>query len=75
MNTIGIVVIGRNLGALLDASLSAATKQAAPVVYVDSGSTDDSIRRAQAQNIDVVALDALQPYTAARARNAGAFAL
>ncbi len=70
--SVGIVVIGRNLGALLDETLFAAQQQSAPVVYVDSGSTDDSIRRAHSQNIAVVALDASRPFTAARARNAGA---
>jgi len=69
---VGIVLIGRNLGALLDETLEAALKQNAPVVYVDSGSTDSSIKRARAHNVAVIALDAAQPYTAARARNAGA---
>jgi GT2 family glycosyltransferase len=71
-NSVGIVVIGRNLGARLQETLRAALKQNAPVVYVDSGSTDDSVARAHAQNVAVVALAASQPFTAARARNAGA---
>ena len=69
---VGIVLIGRNLGALLDETLDAALNQNAPVVYVDSGSTDSSIKRARARNVQVIALDTAKPYTAARARNAGA---
>lgn len=72
MNSVGIVLIGQNPGARLDRALDAALKQTARVVYVDSGSTDGSIGRAEAHGAAVVALDASQPYTAARARNAGA---
>jgi hypothetical protein len=45
------------------------------VVYVDSGSTDGSPARAAAAGAQVVALDMAQPFTAARARNAGLAAL
>jgi len=41
------------------------------VVYVDSGSTDDSIAIAKALGEVVVELDLSAPFTAARARNAG----
>ena len=41
------------------------------VVYVDSGSTDDSIAIAQACRATVVELDLHRPFTAARARNEG----
>lgn len=41
------------------------------VVYVDSGSTDDSVQQAEQRGVHVVALDLSQPFTAARARNAG----
>ena len=68
----GIVVIGRNPGAMLAESLRAASQQSAHVVYVDSGSTDESVHVAHSQNIAVIVLDTSQPYTAARARNAGA---
>jgi GT2 family glycosyltransferase len=69
---VGIVIIGRNLGAQLSETLDAARRVGAPHVYVDSGSTDASILRAREKNIPVVELDDSQPYTAARARNAGA---
>jgi GT2 family glycosyltransferase len=45
------------------------------VIYVDSGSTDGSQAAAQAAGAEVVALDMAQPFTAARARNAGFQAL
>lgn len=69
---VGIVAIGRNLGARLNETLDAALRQAAPVVYVDSGSTDASLEIARQKNVLVVVLDASLPHTAARARNAGA---
>lgn len=40
-------------------------------VYVDSGSTDGSVSAARAMGVEVVELDVTQPFTAARARNAG----
>ncbi|MEY2855017.1 MAG: hypothetical protein RL030_2149 [Pseudomonadota bacterium] len=43
--------------------------------YVDSGSTDGSVREARSRGVEVVNLDLSIPFTAARARNAGAFAL
>jgi GT2 family glycosyltransferase len=49
-------------------------RRAAPsalVVYVDSGSTDASVTLAKHIGCDVVELDMRQPFTAARARNAG----
>jgi GT2 family glycosyltransferase len=42
------------------------------VVYVDSGSTDGSLELGAQLGARVVALDLTQPFTAARARNAGA---
>lgn len=68
---IAAVVIGRNEGARLIACLDALQGQVARVIYVDSGSTDGSQDAARARGADVVALDMDQPFTAARARNAG----
>jgi len=68
--TIAAVVIGRNEGARLIACLDA-LEGVSPVVYVDSGSTDGSVAAAQARGAQVVSLDMSQPFTAARARNAG----
>lgn len=69
---VGIVVIGRNEGVRLTAALDAALAEATQVVYVDSGSRDGSAARARAHGVPVIGLDATMPFTAARARNAGA---
>ena len=42
-----------------------------PVVYVDSGSSDDSVQRARDLGADVEVLDMTVPFSAARARNEG----
>lgn len=65
------VVIGRNEGARLIACLESLQGQVRQVVYVDSGSTDGSAKAAEALGARVVQLDMTQPFTAARARNAG----
>jgi GT2 family glycosyltransferase len=65
------VIIGRNEGARLVACLASVAPQVRRMVYVDSGSTDGSVAAAQAAGAQVVALDMGQPFTAARARNAG----
>ena len=75
MSGIAAVVIGRNEGARLDACLASIPAGVAPVIYVVSGSTDGSQERARAAGAQVVALDLSQPFTAARARNAGVAAL
>ena len=68
---IAAVVIGRNEGARLIRGLEALSDHVARIVYVDSGSTDGSVAAAEARGAEVVALDMAQPFTAARARNAG----
>ncbi|MCQ0092933.1 glycosyltransferase family 2 protein [Roseovarius sp. M141] len=65
------VVIGRNEGARLIACLASLQGQVQRIIYVDSGSTDGSAAAARQAGADVVALDMGQPFTAARARNAG----
>jgi GT2 family glycosyltransferase len=69
---IGVVVIGRNEGDRLKRCLRSAIAQLDVVVYVDSGSTDGSPEWAARQGVQVVDLDLSSPFTAARARNAGA---
>lgn len=71
MTVIDAVVIGRNEGPRLIACLASLTGSVRRVVYVDSGSTDGSATAAAALGAEVVALDMRQPFTAARARNAG----
>lgn len=68
---IGIVAIGRNEGERLRRSLRSLKAWSASTVYVDSGSTDDSVAFARAQGATVVQLDTSIPFTAGRARNAG----
>lgn len=72
---VAAVVIGRNEGARLVACLASLREAAMDIVYVDSGSTDGSIAAARATGARVVELDLAQPFTAARARNAGLAAL
>ena len=67
----GVVVIGRNEGERLRRCLDSVLGSAAAIVYVDSGSTDGSVAMARGRGVAVVGLDMNQPFTAARARNAG----
>jgi GT2 family glycosyltransferase len=68
---VGVIAIGRNEGSRLMACLRSVINQAALVVYVDSGSTDNSVDSAALVGAEVVALDLSTPFTAARARNEG----
>lgn len=72
---IGAVVIGRNEGERLKQCLNSLVNELDYIVYVDSGSTDESVALAQSLGVIVVSLDMTQPFTAARARNAGLAAL
>lgn len=69
--TIGAVIIGRNEGERLRACLASVLPVTPAVVYVDSGSTDESVAVAQSMGADVLSLDMGVPFTAARARNEG----
>ncbi len=66
----GVVAIGRNEGERLKQCLRSAP-MADVTVYVDSGSTDGSVKWAKELGATVVELDMTRPFTAARARNAG----
>ena len=68
---IGIVIIGRNEGDRFRRCLESVKGRCDAMVYVDSGSTDGSVEFARSQGADVLELDRDQPFTAARARNAG----
>lgn len=72
---LGLVLIGRNEGERFLRCLASIARDpaaaGAPVVYVDSGSTDGSVAAARAAGVAVVELDMARPFTAARARNAG----
>lgn len=71
MEKFGVVVIGRNEGDRLRVCLQSVLGKTANVVYVDSGSTDDSVSMARGLGATVVELDMSIPFTAARARNEG----
>ena len=75
MTPVDVVLIGRNEGARLVAALASVQGQARQVVYVDSGSTDESLTEARRADAKIVELDMTKPFTAARARNAGFDAL
>jgi GT2 family glycosyltransferase len=72
--SIGFVVIGRNEGPRLVDCLRSIAHYAPAIVYVDSASTDQSVKEALAKNVHVLELDMTIKFTAARARNEG-FAL
>jgi glycosyltransferase involved in cell wall biosynthesis len=69
--SLGVVAIGRNEGERLKRCLDSVGELSRNVVYVDSGSTDESIMVGQQLTAAVVELDLESPFTAARARNAG----
>lgn len=69
---VAVVAIGRNEGERLRRCLESVIGRVALVVYVDSGSTDGSVAMSKALGAELVALDMSTPFTAARARNAGA---
>ena len=68
---LGVVVIGRNEGERLRRCLQSVCGVAQSVVYVDSGSSDDSVAMSRGFGVAVVDLDMRTPFTAARARNEG----
>ncbi len=71
INTLGAVVIGRNEGERLRRCLQSLITEIKHIVYVDSGSTDNSVAIANELGVAVVPLDLATPFTAARARNTG----
>jgi hypothetical protein len=71
-DAVGVVVIGRNEGERLKRCLRSLLDQGAgPIVYVDSGSSDDSVAFSRSLGVIVVNLDTSIPFTMARGRNAG----
>ncbi|MCA3004292.1 MAG: glycosyltransferase family 2 protein [Planctomycetaceae bacterium] len=65
------VAIGRNEGERLHRCLRSLLAQGLTVIYVDSGSTDNSVAFARSLDVHVVELDRSKPFSAARARNEG----
>ena len=71
MDSVGIVIIGRNEGERLRACFESISGLEVSTVYVDSGSSDDSVAIASHYASHVVELDGSKPFSAARARNEG----
>ncbi len=69
---IGAVIIGRNEGLRLINCIESLKSHIQHIVYVDSGSTDNSVQEAINRGVNCVSLDLNRPFTAARARNEGA---
>lgn len=69
---VGIVVIGRNEGHRLVTCLDSLLNCVECIIYVDSGSSDNSLQEAEERGIECLSLDMNIPFTAARARNEGA---
>jgi GT2 family glycosyltransferase len=72
LTDVAVIAIGRNEGERLRRCLQSVAGRVAVVVYVDSGSTDASVALSRSLGAELVCLDMSTPFTAARARNAGA---
>ena len=70
VSDVSIIAIGRNEGDRLKACLRSLPADAARI-YVDSGSTDDSVAFARGAGVEVVTLPPASVFTAALARNTG----
>jgi GT2 family glycosyltransferase len=70
-NQVGVVIIGRNEGCRLVKCFDSIQNKVKEIVYVDSGSTDDSVAASIGRGIHTIELDMAIPFTAARARNEG----
>lgn len=68
---LGAVVIGRNEGYRLKKCLESLRKTVRYIIYVDSGSSDNSVEIAKDLDVLVHQLDPRYPFTAARARHKG----
>jgi glycosyltransferase involved in cell wall biosynthesis len=76
--SIGIIIIGRNEGERLKRCFESIFRTSENIIlplkniiYVDSGSTDESVSHAKSIGISVVALDMSIPFSASRGRNTG----
>ncbi len=74
MQNVGVVVIGRNEGERLERCIGSILNEideAERIVYVDSGSTDNSVTFCREIGVTVLELDPSENFTAALARNRG----
>ncbi len=70
-NNLAVIIIGRNEGERLIRSIESVIDKCQYIVYVDSASTDNSLKAAKELGVITLELDMSTPFTAARARNAG----
>ena len=71
-SSVAAIVIGRNEGQRLRLCLDSTNSSVEKIIYVDSGSTDNSLSIAKSADVEILKLDdTLEPFSAARARNAG----
>ncbi len=70
-DSLAIVVIGRNEGQRLHDCLQSLSALGGRIVYVDSGSIDESVEMARGLGAEIVELDPSLPFTASCARNSG----
>lgn len=68
---LAVVIIGRNEAPRLASSVASVRALDLPVVYADSGSTDNSVAIARDYEVPVVKLDPAAPFSAGRGRNEG----
>ena len=71
MSLVGAVAIDRNEGDRIRACRESLVGRCAVVVYVDSGSVNDSVAPARSLGTEVVELNRSAPFAAVRVRNAG----
>ncbi len=71
MTEVGVVVVGRNEGPRLGPCLRSVLRCTRTLLYVDSGSRDDSVAQARQTGVPLLQLDPGRPFSAARARNEG----
>lgn len=71
VKNVGAVIIGRNEGPRIARCVRSVIRATERVIYVDSGSQDDSVALVTALDVPVLRLEKLQGFSAARARNEG----
>jgi glycosyltransferase involved in cell wall biosynthesis len=67
----GAVVIGRNEGQRLTICLDSLLNRVEHIIYVDPGSSGNSLQEASERGVECMSLDISVSFTAARSRNEG----
>lgn len=71
IQSLGVIIIGRNEGDRLRRCLDSVIDKVTHIVYVDSASTDGSVELAQGYGVDVLKLDPSKPFASPRSRDEG----